>query len=96
MGKLLSNILLFATDKETHELARYMGLASFYDERLFADMPKNAAEEYADDVFRQIMFAKVYCVHAVVSILGYDVLFQDVDVIWYKNPLEVSCVVFYF
>ena len=91
MEKLLSNILLFATDKETHDLARGMGLSSFYDERLFGAMPKKAAGAYADSVFREIMLAKVYCVHAVVSVIGYDVLFQDVDVIWYKNPLEVSC-----
>jgi len=30
--------------------------------------------------------AKVYCVHLVIS-LGYHVLFQDVDVVWYKHPL---------
>lgn len=23
-----------------------------------------------------------------ISMLGYDLLFQDVDLIWYKNPLE--------
>jgi len=28
----------------------------------------------------------VYCVQ-MLSMLGYDVLFQDVDVVWYKNPL---------
>jgi len=33
-----------------------------------------------------MMLAKVYCVH-MVTWLGYDVLFQDVDVIWYKDPL---------
>ena len=33
------------------------------------------------------MFAKVVCVQ-LVNYLGYDLLFQDVDVVWYKNPLE--------
>ena len=50
-------------------------------------MPKGAAEEYGDNVFRKMMFAKVYCVH-MVSMLGHDLLFQDVDVVWYKNPLD--------
>ena len=33
------------------------------------------------------MFAKVICVQ-LINHLGYDLLFQDVDVVWYKNPLE--------
>jgi Nucleotide-diphospho-sugar transferase len=31
-------------------------------------------------------FLQVFCVQ-LVSMLGYHVLFQDVDVIWYKDPL---------
>ena len=31
--------------------------------------------------------AKVICVQ-LVSMLGYDFLFQDVDIVWFKNPLE--------
>jgi Nucleotide-diphospho-sugar transferase len=34
-----------------------------------------------------MMMAKVICVQ-LVSMLGYDFLFQDVDIIWFKNPLE--------
>jgi len=33
-----------------------------------------------------MMLSKVYCVH-LVNALGYDVLFQDVDVVWYRDPL---------
>jgi hypothetical protein len=33
------------------------------------------------------MMAKVLCVQ-LVNELGYDLLFQDVDVIWYKNPFD--------
>ena len=33
------------------------------------------------------MFAKIACVQ-LINYLGYDLLFQDVDVVWYKNPLE--------
>ena len=33
------------------------------------------------------MFAKVLCVQ-LVNELGYDLLFQDADVIWYQNPLD--------
>jgi len=34
-----------------------------------------------------MMMAKVICVQ-LVSMLGYDFLFQDVDIVWFKNPLE--------
>jgi hypothetical protein len=50
-------------------------------------MPEQAAGRYADKTFRAMMIAKVYCIH-MVSMLGYDILFQDVDVVWYRDPLE--------
>ena len=50
-------------------------------------MPKQAAYQYGDHIFQKMMLAKVYCVH-LVSMLGHDLLFQDVDIVWYKNPLE--------
>jgi len=37
--------------------------------------------------FVAMMMAKVICVQ-VVSMLGYDFLFQDVDIVWYSNPLD--------
>jgi hypothetical protein len=33
-----------------------------------------------------MMMAKVMCVQ-MVSSLGYNILFQDVDIVWYKNPI---------
>lgn len=50
-------------------------------------MPVQAANRYGDKKFTLMMFAKVYCVH-MVNALKYNVLFQDVDVIWYKNPVK--------
>jgi hypothetical protein len=40
-----------------------------------------------DETFTSMMFAKVVCVQ-LISSLGYDLIFQDVDVVWFKNPLE--------
>ena len=84
LGDVLKNVLLFATDNETKELAESLGLATFFDEQNFGRMPKNAARAYADKVFMEMMAAKVYCVQ-MISMLGYDLLFQDVDVIWYST-----------
>jgi hypothetical protein len=85
-GLDLSKLLMFATDKETYQLSKQLGIAAFYDETIFADMPTTAANAYGDKVFAKMMMAKVYCVH-LVNQLGYNVLFQDVDVVWYRNPL---------
>ena len=82
----LSHLLVFATDVETRDLMQAAGVNVFYDETNYGDMPKQAAGRYADKTFTTMMMAKVFCVH-MVSWLGYDVLFQDVDVIWYRDPL---------
>lgn len=50
-------------------------------------MPSEAAKGYGDRRFVAMMLAKVFCVQ-MVSALGYDFLFQDVDIVWYKHPLE--------
>ena len=83
----LQNVIVFPTDMETKELAEGMGLATFYEETLMASMPKEEAVEYGDQIFADIMFAKVLCVQ-LVNELGYDLLFQDVDMVWFKSPLD--------
>lgn len=86
LESVLANVVLFATDQATHDLATSMGITSVYIDAVFAGMPENAAGQYLDNKFRDMMRAKVYCIH-LVSMLGHDILFQDVDVIWYRNPL---------
>jgi hypothetical protein len=86
-GLDLKNVVVFPTDAETKELAEGMGLETFYEENLMASIPKEEAGLYGDRVFSSVMFAKVLCVQ-LVNELGYDLLFQDVDVVWYKPPLD--------
>lgn len=89
----VDNLLVFATDRETHDLVAGMGVAVFYDRTNYEDedgqisLPKDAAKRYADKTFRMIMLAKVFCVQMPLM-LGYNVLFQDVDLVWFRNPLE--------
>ena len=89
----LSNVLLFATDQETYDMATSLGLTSFYHPNMFGlndstkSMPKQAAKRYADKNFMSMMAAKVFVVQ-MISMLGYNLLFQDVDVIWYQHPLQ--------
>lgn len=83
----ISSLLVFATDMETKELAESLELTVFFDEPNFGNMPKQAAKQYGDRFFTSMMLAKVYCVH-MVSKLHYNVLFSDVDIVWYKNPIS--------
>lgn len=48
-----------------------------------ASIPKAEANAYGDKIFTRVMFAKVVCVQ-LVNELGYDLLFSDVDVVWYE------------
>ena len=52
----------------------------------FDSIPTEAADRYGDRKFTAMMMAKVMCVQ-MVSSLGYNILFQDVDIVWYKNPI---------
>lgn len=81
-----SHVFMFATDEKTYELCQELGIPAYYNEAIFGDMPETAAKAYGDRVFVKMMMAKVYCVHLILS-TGYNVLFQDVDLVWYKNPL---------
>eukprot|EP00546_Thalassionema_frauenfeldii_P019774 CAMPEP_0178903354 /NCGR_PEP_ID=MMETSP0786-20121207/5111_1 /TAXON_ID=186022 /ORGANISM="Thalassionema frauenfeldii, Strain CCMP 1798" /LENGTH=517 /DNA_ID=CAMNT_0020574717 /DNA_START=125 /DNA_END=1675 /DNA_ORIENTATION=- len=83
----LSRVLVFCTDLETKKIVESFGLAAFYDEVNFDKMPMEAARSYGDRRFTGMMMAKVFCVHMLTQ-LNYNVLFQDVDVVWYRHPLE--------
>jgi hypothetical protein len=82
----ISPVLFFATDIETKELVESLGMTAFYNEAIFGRLPLNAADIYGDDTFNDMMKAKVVCLH-LASLLGYDILFQDADIIWYRDPL---------
>lgn len=87
-GLDISRILLFATDKDMYDLAKSIeGISVFEVGDAFGDIPKDAAKVYGDKSFTGMMFSKIYCVQ-LVNFLGYDVLFQDVDIVWYKNPID--------
>lgn len=59
----------------------------FVDGQNFGDLPLEAAKRYGDRYFTAMMLAKVVCVQ-LVSMLGYSFLFQDVDLVWFKHPLD--------
>jgi hypothetical protein len=79
----LSKVLLFAMDEETNTFAKQLGLETFYAKELYEGIiPTVKHDEYTfgDGKFAQMMMGKVYSVQ-MVNDLGYDILFQDLDVI---------------
>jgi hypothetical protein len=80
-------VVVFATDQETHDLAESLGLTSYYDNVIFSGIPKEHAEQFGDATFGRMVSAKIFCVH-MLSVLKFDVLFSDVDVLFYRNPLD--------
>ena len=46
----------------------------------FGKMPEEATKHYGEGKFTAMMMAKVVCLQMAI------VLFQDVDIVWYKDP----------
>jgi hypothetical protein len=55
-----SQILLFATDQESYELAVAMGINAFDVQDAFGDMPEEAARRYGDKKFKGMMMRYVH------------------------------------
>eukprot|EP00804_Cyclotella_cryptica_P000987 CCRYP_012341-RC/>CCRYP_012341-RC protein AED:0.07 eAED:0.07 QI:286/1/1/1/0.83/0.85/7/369/700 len=87
IGLDLKNVLLFPTDQFSKDIADGLGLATFYNDKLMKPLPSEEAKSYGDSTFGLMMMAKVISVQ-LVNELGYDLLFQDVDVVWYKDPVN--------
>lgn len=86
-GLDISNVVVFPTDIESKTLSEGLGMTTYYDEKNLGALPKGEAKFYGDPIFASMMQAKILCVVNVLN-LGYDVLFQDVDMVWFKDPLE--------
>jgi hypothetical protein len=80
--------LIVALDTTTAELGESLGFAVYCDGTSYGAQSKEAAQAYGDVTFTRMMFPKTAVVQDVLN-LGYDVLFQDVDLVWKKDPGEV-------
>jgi len=87
-GFEISNLVVFATDEESMHLAEDLGVAVFYDERIFGSIPATASKQFGDADFKAIVFAKLVAPQ-LVNMLGYDMLFQDIDIVWNQHPVDL-------
>ena len=81
----LSSFVVFLGQKDYVDLIHTMGAKAFYHPSL-GTVPKQAAETYADRTFTKIMWMKVTSVYVALA-AGFDVIFQDADLVWIKDPV---------
>lgn len=80
------NIIIFVGDEAVAATVQSMGVAAFTDPALGL-MPSQAADSYLDMTFSRMMWFKAVAVYLTLS-AGYQVLFQDVDLVWMRNPFS--------
>jgi len=78
--------LVVPLDSEAHDLACRLDFRCYYDPASYGRISSRSASSFGDQHFRGLMFAK--CAVVVDALhLGRDILFQDVDLVWRRNPL---------
>lgn len=83
----ISNLIVFGADSHTVTVLQQIGVASYSHEGL-GSFPERAANRYGDLVFNKMMWLKIAPLY-VVARLGYNILFQDADNVWFKNPFPM-------
>lgn len=84
--EIKNRTVCFALDREAHKKATAQGIkAYFLDPDLYGDA--GAAGGFADRRFGRTMFYKNAVVRDLLEV-GVNVLFQDVDLIWLRDPFD--------
>ena len=78
--------ILFPTDEEADRMARDRGFVTYFDSGSLGTLPTNAAAKFGDHDFALAMFPKIAVTLDMLE-LGVDVLRQDMDLVWFENPL---------
>ena len=73
---------MFCTNTKAEQRAKKMGLTTVYDPQLFGAIPTEEVQNYGDDTFGAVVYAKVVVAH-LASVVGYNFLFEDLDI----NPV---------
>jgi len=80
--------LIAAMDEVTAQQFESLGFAVYLATPAYGSPGLNAAAAYGNSDFKDMMFPKTAVVQDLLSI-GHDVLFQDVDLVWKKDPAEI-------
>ena len=81
----ISSIVIFLGQPEYVSLINNMGARGIYNQYL-SQIPKKAAGNYGDNTFGKLMWLKTTSVYIALA-AGFDVIFQDADLVWLKDPV---------
>jgi hypothetical protein len=82
----LNNVLVFAGNHEMIPMVEATGAMAIFHKG-YASVSKRASQEYLDRVFVDMMWYKAFSVYLATR-NGYNVLFQDVDLVWFREPMS--------
>lgn len=85
-GISLHNVVLVAGSSEIVSIVEATGAMGFHHKH-FASVERKASGGYLDKIFVQMMWYKAFSLWLSLD-RGYNVLFQDLDLVWFKNPFE--------
>ena len=90
---LIANIVVFCGSEAIVSLVDKTGAIGLYH-KAFAAVSKSASNNYLDFTFVDMMWYKCFSIFLILR-EGFNVLFQDVDVIWLRNPFQYFDNIFY-
>ena len=79
-------LLLPLLHSEIVTLIEATGAMGLYHEG-YAAVSKKASVDYLDRVFVDMMWYKAFSIYLVLR-RGINVLFQDVDLVWFRDPMQ--------
>jgi hypothetical protein len=78
--------VLFPMDEEADRVARDLGFATCFDPLSYGEQPRDAVRSYGGPGFDSCVFLKLAMAQDMLQ-LGYDILLQDMDMVWFSDPL---------
>jgi hypothetical protein len=87
LSQIIDSLVVITGQEHLVTLIGSMGVKAFFHSSL-GPIPKKAADFYGDRTFGMLMWFKVTSVYLALK-AGFNVLFQDVDLVWMDNPLPI-------
>jgi hypothetical protein len=88
----IASVVVFVGELRYVSLIESMGAKAMYHPAL-GSMPAHAARGYLDDTFSRMMWFKTTSVFLALT-AGFEVMFQDVDLVWLKGVVfSLSCLI---
>ncbi|KAK3252595.1 hypothetical protein CYMTET_38128 [Cymbomonas tetramitiformis] len=75
---------VYALDADIQDVLQERGVASWRPNKVNI---RNVSKKFGDSQYAKTVFWQIAMVHDILS-MGYDVLAQDVDLVWRKDPLK--------